>query len=170
MIFFTFARQSINATSKPFKYIYKPEVIDVVVILASDVIVNKEYVRTSPNEKTNIIKNNLYRLFSKEHLMSVLLMPPKKTNIIDKIRKDACREPLFDDTFAAPDGNNDSSLIGDRYSVGSKKLEPTHFETFFKNLASDHPKDMFTVDLAGRKFTLQAGMHNSNTPHPSPVE
>ena len=76
--------------------------------MASDIIVNKEYIRAHPNEKTNIIKNNLYRPFSKEHLMSVLLIPTKKTGIINKVRKNACREPFFEDTVAALAGNNNS--------------------------------------------------------------
>ncbi|MGL6104553.1 pyruvate:ferredoxin (flavodoxin) oxidoreductase [Romboutsia sp.] len=103
----------------------------------------------SKGEKLGLVKVHLYRPFSIKHLLDVVPKSVEKICVIDRTKEPgAIGEPLYLDVRSAYyNEKNAPMIIGGRYGLGSKDVTPASIKAIFDNLASDNPKDLFTVGI-----------------------
>ena len=120
-------------------------------------------------EKVGFVQVHLYRPFSAEHFLKVLPKSVKKIAVLDRCKEmGATGEPLYLDVCAALRlGNSNSSpigesvttlplvaslppfihLVGGRYGLSSKDVDPAQIKAVFDNLKLDEPKANFTIGI-----------------------
>ncbi|MDD7044649.1 MAG: pyruvate:ferredoxin (flavodoxin) oxidoreductase [Peptoniphilaceae bacterium] len=100
-------------------------------------------------KKVGMIEVHLYRPFSKEHLLKAIPKTVKRIAVLDRTKeKGSVGEPLLLDVKSAYFDKEDRPLIiGGRYGLSSKDTVPGDIDAVFKNLASDQPKDDFTISI-----------------------
>ncbi|MGO3018696.1 MAG: pyruvate:ferredoxin (flavodoxin) oxidoreductase [Anaerococcus sp.] len=100
-------------------------------------------------EKVGLVEVHLYRPFSKEHLLKAIPKTVKKIAVLDRTKeKGSIGEPLLLDVKSAFFEEEERPLIiGGRYGLSSKDTVPADIEAAFKNLASDQPKEDFTLSI-----------------------
>ncbi|MDD5791156.1 MAG: pyruvate:ferredoxin (flavodoxin) oxidoreductase [Erysipelotrichaceae bacterium] len=97
-------------------------------------------------EKVGLIKVHLYRPFSTKYLTAVLPETVKKIAVMDRTKEMGAREPLYLDVMNALK-DRDIEIIGGRYGMGSKDLQPRHAKAVFDELAKENPKPEFTLNI-----------------------
>ena len=111
-------------------------------------------------QKVGLVKVHLYRPFSIEHLMDAIPSTVERICVLDRTKEPgAPGEPLYLDVRAAYyNKENAPMIIGGIYGLGSKDTTPTEMKTVFDNLASENPKNNFTVgivdDVTNRSLEL----------------
>lgn len=100
-------------------------------------------------EKVGIIKVHLYRPFSTKYLFDVMPKSVKKIAVLDRTKEPgSLGEPLYLDIKAAFYGQKDAPIIvGGRYGLSSKDVDPAQMLAVFENLTQSEPKDGFTVGI-----------------------
>ena len=100
-------------------------------------------------EKVGIIKVHLYRPFSTKYLFDVMPKSVKKIAVLDRTKEPgSLGEPLYLDIKAAFYGQKDAPIIvGGRYGLSSKDVDPAQMLAVFENLNQSEPKDGFTVGI-----------------------
>ena len=100
-------------------------------------------------QKVGLVKVHLYRPFSIEHLMDVIPSTVERICVLDRTKEPgAPGEPLYLDVRSAYyNKENAPMIIGGIYGLGSKDTTPTEIKTVFDNLASENPKNNFTVGI-----------------------
>ena len=136
---------------KPFNYYGDPEATRVIVAMGSVTQTLEEVVDylNAKGEKVGIIKVHLYRPFSTKYLFDVMPKSVKKIAVLDRTKEPgSLGEPLYLDIKAAFYGQKDAPIIvGGRYGLSSKDVDPAQMLAVFKNLNQNEPKDGFTVGI-----------------------
>ena len=136
---------------KPFNYYGDPEATRVIVAMGSVTQTLEEVVDylNAKGEKVGIIKVHLYRPFSTKYLFDVMPKSVKKIAVLDRTKEPgSLGEPLYLDIKAAFYGQKDAPIIvGGRYGLSSKDVDPAQMLAVFENLNQSEPKDGFTVGI-----------------------
>ena len=136
---------------KPFNYYGDPEATRVIVAMGSVTQTLEEVVDylNAKGEKVGIIKVHLYRPFSTKYLFNVMPKSVKKIAVLDRTKEPgSLGEPLYLDIKAAFYGQKDAPVIvGGRYGLSSKDVDPAQMLAVFENLNQSEPKDGFTVGI-----------------------
>ena len=136
---------------KPFNYYGDPDATRVIVAMGSVTQTLEEVVDylNAKGEKVGIIKVHLYRPFSTKYLFNVMPKSVKKIAVLDRTKEPgSLGEPLYLDIKAAFYGQKDAPVIvGGRYGLSSKDVDPAQMLAVFENLNQSEPKDGFTVGI-----------------------
>ena len=136
---------------KPFNYYGDPEATRVIIAMGSVTQTLEEVVDylNAKGEKVGIIKVHLYRPFSTKYLFDVMPKSVKKIAVLDRTKEPgSLGEPLYLDIKAAFYGQKDAPVIvGGRYGLSSKDVDPAQMLAVFENLNQSEPKDGFTVGI-----------------------
>ena len=136
---------------KPFNYYGDPEATRVIVAMGSVTQTLEEVVDylNAKGEKAGIIKVHLYRPFSTKYLFDVMPKSVKKIAVLDRTKEPgSLGEPLYLDIKVAFYGQKDAPVIvGGRYGLSSKDVDPAQMLAVFENLNQSEPKDGFTVGI-----------------------
>ncbi|WP_103613602.1 pyruvate:ferredoxin (flavodoxin) oxidoreductase [Campylobacter concisus] len=136
---------------KPFNYYGDPEATRIIVAMGSVTQTLEEVVDylNTKGEKVGIIKVHLYRPFSTKYLFDVMPKSVKKIAVLDRTKEPgSLGEPLYLDIKAAFYGQKDAPVIvGGRYGLSSKDVDPAQMLAVFENLNQSEPKDGFTVGI-----------------------
>ena len=136
---------------KPFNYYGDPEATRVIVAMGSVTQTLEEVVDylNAKGEKVGIIKVHLYRPFSTKYLFDVMPKSVKKIAVLDRTKEPgSLGEPLYLDIKAAFYSQKDAPVIvGGRYGLSSKDVDPAQMLAVFENLNQNEPKDGFTVGI-----------------------
>ena len=104
---------------------------------------------TAKGEKVGLVKVRLYRPFVAEKFVAALPKTVKKIAVLDRTKEPgALGEPLYLDVVAALERTGVSvPVVGGRYGLGSKDVNPACIFAIFNNLAAKTPKNNFTVGI-----------------------
>lgn len=100
-------------------------------------------------EKVGIVKVYLYRPFSLKYFFDIMPNSVKKIAVLDRTKEPgSLGEPLYIDIKSAFYGRENAPLIvGGRYGLSSKDVDPAQMLAVFENLNAKEPKDGFTVGI-----------------------
>ena len=134
-----------------FNYYGAEDAEDIIIIMGSA----SETVRTvveklnAEGKKVGVLVVHLYRPFSIEHFMGAIPQSVKRIAVLDRTKEPgAFGEPLYLDVRAAfYASDRKPMIIGGRYGLGSKDLLPGDIVAVFDNLASEEPKNNFTISI-----------------------
>jgi pyruvate-ferredoxin/flavodoxin oxidoreductase len=136
---------------KPFTYYGAADADRIVVAMGSATECIKETIDylMSKGEKVGLITPHLYRPFSIKYLMAVMPDSVKKISVLDRTKEaGSIGEPLYLDMRAAFYGQpNAPIIVGGRYGLSSKDVDPAQMLAVFENLKLDEPKNDFTVGI-----------------------
>jgi pyruvate-ferredoxin/flavodoxin oxidoreductase len=122
-------------------------------------------------ERVGVVDVRLYRPFSADAFVRALPPSTRSIAVLDRTKEPgALGEPLYQDVVTAlterPLGGGIPTVIGGRYGLSSKEFDPAMAKSVFDELATDRPKNHFTVgivdDVSGsslgvdRSFTTEA--------------
>jgi pyruvate-ferredoxin/flavodoxin oxidoreductase len=140
-----------------FDYVGHPEADRVVVMMGSGAECAHEVVDhlAARGEKVGLVKVRLFRPFAMHALVTALPATVRSVAVLDR-----CKEPgstgeplLLDVTAALVDAVNRKALaalpriIGGRYGLSSKELDPPMVKAAFDELAAEEPRWRFTVGI-----------------------
>ena len=135
---------------KPFQYYGDPEATDVVVAMGSVTEALEETVDylNARGRKTGVVKIHLYRPFVREFLLDTVPKTVKRMAVLDRTKEPGAQgEPLYQEIRSIYCGYPNAPLIiGGRYGLGSKDVNPSHLKTVFDNLEGEQ-KDSFTISI-----------------------
>jgi len=136
---------------KPFTYYGASDADRIVVAMGSATECIKETIDylMSKGEKVGLITPHLYRPFSIKYLMDVMPSSVKKISVLDRTKEaGSIGEPLYLDMRAAFYGHaNAPIIVGGRYGLSSKDVDPAQMLAVFENLKLEEPKNDFTVGI-----------------------
>ncbi len=136
---------------KPFTYYGAADADRVVVAMGSVTECLKETIDylNAQGEKVGLITPHLYRPFSIKYLMAVMPDSVKKICVLDRTKESgSIGEPLYLDMRAAFYGHKNAPIIvGGRYGLSSKDVDPAQMLAVFENLKLEDPKNDFTVGI-----------------------
>lgn len=136
---------------KPFVYYGDKNATRVVVAMGSVTEALKEVVDhlNSKGEKVGILKVHLYRPFSLKYFFEVMPQSVEKIAVLDRTKEPgSLGEPLYLDLKSAYYGKDNAPLIvGGRYGLSSKDVDPAQLLAVFENLNQINPKDGFTIGI-----------------------
>ncbi|MDD3324434.1 MAG: pyruvate:ferredoxin (flavodoxin) oxidoreductase [Sulfurospirillaceae bacterium] len=136
---------------KPFTYYGAKDADRVVVAMGSVTECLKETIDylNAKGEKVGLITAHLYRPFSVKYLMNVMPESVKKICVLDRTKESgSIGEPLYLDMRAAFYGKDKAPIIvGGRYGLSSKDVNPSQMIAVFNNLKLENPKNDFTVGI-----------------------
>ncbi|HEG8265495.1 TPA: pyruvate:ferredoxin (flavodoxin) oxidoreductase, partial [Campylobacter jejuni] len=136
---------------KPFTYYGHKEPERVIVAMGSVTQALEEVVDylNAKGEKVGILKVYLYRPFSLKYFFDVMPKSVKKIAVLDRTKEPgSLGEPLYLDVKSAFYGRENAPVIvGGRYGLSSKDVDPAQMIAVFENLKLDNPKDGFTVGI-----------------------
>ncbi|ARJ55735.1 pyruvate:ferredoxin (flavodoxin) oxidoreductase [Campylobacter cuniculorum] len=138
-------------TYKPFVY-YGHEEPDRIIIAMGSVTQTLEEVvdyLNSKGEKVGVFKVYLYRPFSLKYFFEVMPKSVKKIAVLDRTKEPgSLGEPLYLDVRAAfYDSEISPIIVGGRYGLSSKDVDPAQMIAVFENLKRDKPKNGFTIGI-----------------------
>ena len=136
---------------KPFVYYGDPQAERVIVAMGSVTQALEQvidYLR-SKGEKVGLLKVYLYRPFSLKHLFEVMPKSVRKIAVLDRTKEPgSLGEPLYlDIKFAFYGQQNAPLIVGGRYGLSSKDVDPSQIFAVFENLKQKEPKDHFTIGI-----------------------
>ncbi|MBR2917223.1 MAG: pyruvate:ferredoxin (flavodoxin) oxidoreductase [Campylobacter sp.] len=135
----------------PFVYYGAPDATRVIVAMGSVTQTLEEVVDhlNSKGEKVGVLKVHLYRPFSIKHMFDVIPSTVKKIAVLDRTKEPgSLGEPLYLDIKAAYYGKENAPVIvGGRYGLSSKDVDPAQMIAIYENLNLDTPKNGFTVGI-----------------------
>ena len=135
---------------KPFMYYGAPDATDVVVAMGSVTQALEETVDylNSRGAKVGVVKVHLFRPFVKEFFLDVIPKTVKRMAVLDRTKEPgALGEPLYQEIRSIYCGICDApEIIGGRYGLGSKDVNPSHLKAVYDNLAGER-KDGFTISI-----------------------
>ena len=133
-----------------FDYYGDPDATDVVVAMGSVSGTIREAVDALRKEgrKVGFVQVHLFRPFSVKHLMSALPESVRRIAVLDRCKEmGALGEPLYQDICTAFSGRSDVTIVGGRYGLSSKDTDPAQIVAVFDNLASETPKNSFSIGI-----------------------
>ncbi len=100
-------------------------------------------------QKLGVLVVHLYRPFSIKHFMDAIPETVKRIAVLDRTKEPgSLGEPLYLDVRNAfYTSKRNPLIVGGRYGLGSKDLLPGDIVAVFNNLASDEPKNGFTISI-----------------------
>ncbi len=99
-------------------------------------------------EKTGFLQVRLYRPFDAERFVSAIPKTCRSIAVLDRTKEyGSAGEPLYLDVCAALRGRSDLTVVGGRYGLSSKDTTPSQIAAVFRNLASESPKNSFTIGI-----------------------
>ncbi|MBQ6539752.1 MAG: pyruvate:ferredoxin (flavodoxin) oxidoreductase, partial [Oscillospiraceae bacterium] len=100
-------------------------------------------------EKVGYVQVHLFRPFSVKHLLKAIPATVKKIAVLDRCKEHgAVGEPLYEDVCSAYFHEaSHPVIVGGRYGLSSKDTDPAQIKAVYDNLASDEPKDNFTIGI-----------------------
>lgn len=135
----------------PFVYYGAPDATRVIVAMGSVTQTLEEVVDhlNSKGEKVGVLKVHLYRPFSIKHMFDVIPSTVEKIAVLDRTKEPgSLGEPLYLDIKAAYyDKENAPVIVGGRYGLSSKDVDPAQMIAIYENLNLDTPKNGFTVGI-----------------------
>ncbi|MDR1460749.1 MAG: pyruvate:ferredoxin (flavodoxin) oxidoreductase [Campylobacteraceae bacterium] len=135
----------------PFVFYGHQEAENIIIAMGSATECIKEVIDylNSQGKKAGLIIPHLYRPFSLKYLFKVMPKTVKKIAVLDRTKESgSIGEPLFLDIRAAFYGKENAPLIiGGRYGLASKDVNPSHILAVFKNLDEKNPKNDFTIGI-----------------------
>ncbi|PPB55350.1 pyruvate:ferredoxin (flavodoxin) oxidoreductase [Campylobacter hyointestinalis] len=136
---------------KPFVYYGDKDAERVIIAIGSVTETLEEVVDhlRSKGEKVGVVKVHLYRPFSIKYLFDVMPKSVKKIAVLDRTKEPGgLGEPLYLDIKAAYYGSvNAPVIVGGRYGLSSKDVDPAQMISVFDNLKQSEPKNNFTVGI-----------------------
>ena len=144
--------EKIGTNYKLFNYYGAPDADRVIVAMGSLCDVAEEVIDylLAKGEKVGLVKVRLYRPFVAEKLAEAIPATAKKIAVLDRTKEPgSLGEPLFLDVVTALNevGRTGIKVVGGRYGLGSKDTPPSSVFAVFENLASDTPKNHFTIGI-----------------------
>jgi pyruvate-ferredoxin/flavodoxin oxidoreductase len=135
-----------------FDYVGAPDADRVIMIMASGAEAAQETVEAlnEAGEKVGVLKVRLYRPFSMEHFVKALPESVRTLAVLDRTKEPGANgEPMYLDVINALDesGVSGKKVIGGRYGLGSKELNPAMLKGVFDEMAKAEPKKHFTVGI-----------------------
>ena len=141
-----------------FDYVGAPDAERIIILMGSGTQAVEETVEylVAKGEKIGAIKVRLYRPFSIDHFIKALPKTTKSIAVLDRTKEPgSAGEPLYLDVVNAISekymngelGFAYPKIIGGRYGLSSKEFTPAMIKAVFDNLASDKPKNHFTVGI-----------------------
>ena len=140
-----------------FEYYGAEDAEDVIVVMGSANQVIEETIDTLQREgrKLGVISVRLFRPFSVDHMISVLPASCRRVAVLDRTKEPgSAGEPLYQDVVTAlAEAFNDGrishlpKITGGRYGLSSKEFTPAMARGVFDNMASEQPKNHFTVGI-----------------------
>ncbi|MCR4609072.1 MAG: pyruvate:ferredoxin (flavodoxin) oxidoreductase, partial [Eubacterium sp.] len=142
----------IGTDYKPFNYYGAADATEILVAMGSVCDAAEEVVDylNAQGRKVGIVEVHLYRPFSAEYLTKVIPETVKKIAVLDRTKEPGSPgEPLFLDVCSALRGTpwKDCLIVGGRYGLGSKDVQPGDIQAAFENLWSESPKREFTLSI-----------------------
>ncbi|WP_172198057.1 pyruvate:ferredoxin (flavodoxin) oxidoreductase [Campylobacter sp. RM16188] len=136
---------------KPFNYYGDPQAERIIIAMGSVTQTLEEVVDhlRAKGEKVGIIKVHLYRPFSLKYLFDVMPKSVKKIAVLDRTKEPgSLGEPLYLDIKAAfYESELKPVIVGGRYGLSSKDVDPAQMIAVFENLKLNEPKNGFTVGI-----------------------
>lgn len=137
---------------KPFIYYGVPDATRIIVAMGSVTQCLREtvdYLTQQKGEKVGLIICHLYRPFSLKHLFEVMPKSVEKIAVLDRTKESgSLGEPLYLDIKVAFYGKENAPVIvGGRYGLSSKDVDPAQMIAVFDNLKQEDPKNGFTVGI-----------------------
>ena len=142
---------------KLFEYHGAADAEEVVVMMGSGAQTVQETIDklTAEGRKIGMISVRLFRPFSIKHMLDALPKSCRKIAVLDRTKEPGgAGEPLYQDIITAlAEGLSEGLIermprvIGGRYGLSSKEFTPAMARGVFDNLASDKPKNHFTVGI-----------------------
>jgi pyruvate-ferredoxin/flavodoxin oxidoreductase len=142
----------IGTDYKPFNYYGAPDATEVLVSMGSVCDAAEEVIDylNAKGKKVGIIEVHLYRPFSVKYLTAVIPDSVQKIAVLDRTKEPgSIGEPLFLDICSALRGTKweNCLIVGGRYGLGSKDVQPGDILAAYENLWSDSPKREFTLSI-----------------------
>lgn len=139
-------------TYKLFDYVGDLDATDVMIIMGSGCDAAEETVNflNAQGKKVGLIKVRLYRPFSAEAFLAAVPQTAKRIVVMDRTKEPgSAGEPLYEDVCTVLREHKccGISVVGGRYGLGSKEFNPSMIAACFDNLASETPKNHFTVGI-----------------------
>lgn len=138
-------------TYKPFVYYGASDATNIIIAMGSATQTLEQVVDylNAKGEKVGVLKVYLYRPFSLKYFFEVLPKSVKRISVLDRTKEPgSIGEPLYLDVKAAFYGKENAPLIiGGRYGLSSKDVNPSQMIAVFDNLKQTNPKDNFTVGI-----------------------
>lgn len=137
---------------KPFDYVGAKDAEHIIVSMGSSTDTIEETINflNAQGAKLGLVKVRLYRPFSAKHLVDVIPATAKRIAVLDRCKEPgSVGEPLYLDVRAAllETGRGNIDVVGGRYGLSSKEFTPAMVKAVFDNLASETPKNHFTVGI-----------------------
>lgn len=144
--------EKIGTDYAPFNYYGAPDAEHVIVAMGSVCETAEEVVDylNKQGRKTGLIKVRLFRPFSPKYLLSVIPETVKTISVLDRTKEPgSAGEPLYLDVVSALQGSRfqDVQVFRGRYGLGSKDTQPGDIIACYDNMASDSPKQEFTLSI-----------------------
>ncbi len=134
-----------------FNYYGAQDATDVIVAMGSVSGAIKEAVDSinAKGGKVGFVQVHLFRPFSAEHLFKALPQSVKRVAVLDRCKEPgSAGEPLYEDFCTALSHSpRNISVIGGRYGLSSKDTDPGQILAVYANLASEQPKNGFTIGI-----------------------
>ncbi|KAF0094527.1 MAG: pyruvate ferredoxin/flavodoxin oxidoreductase [Puniceicoccaceae bacterium 5H] len=144
----------------PFSFYGDPEAEDVLVLMGSGAetaIETAQVLNAQEGRKTGVLQVRLYRPFNTPAFLKALPKTVKRIAVLDRTKEPgSIGEPLYLDVALAlrkagccqnVSLDHDPLLIGGRFGLGSKEFTPAMVRGVFDELASESPRDHFTVGI-----------------------
>ena len=140
----------------PFTYYGAADATDVVIAMGSITDTLKTIVDklNAEGKKVGLVSVHLYRPFSVKYLGKVIPETCRKICVLDRTKEyGANGDPLYLDVVEAFANCKDIPtkckplIIGGRYGLSSKDTTPAMMLSVFNNLASENPKNQFTIGI-----------------------
>jgi len=140
---------------KLFDYVGHPKAKQVIVAMASATETIEETVHAlhAEGESIGLIKVRLFRPFSSEHLREALPDSCESIAVLDRCKEPgSLGEPLYMDVLTALDGMRATratvpKIVGGRYGLSSKELQPGMVKSIFEHLKSGNIEHNFTIGI-----------------------
>jgi pyruvate-ferredoxin/flavodoxin oxidoreductase len=144
--------QKLGTDYKPFNYYGAQDAVEIIVAMGSVCDAAEEVVDylNAQGKKVGLVKVHLYRPFSPEYLVQVIPETVKHIAVLDRTKEPgSIREPLYLDILSALRGTafEKATIVGGRYGLGSKDVQPGDLLAVYENLWAPEPKKQFTISI-----------------------
>lgn len=144
--------EKLDTDYKPFNYYGAHDATEIIVAMGSVCDAAEEVVDYLNNQgkKVGLVKVHLYRPFSVKHLVHVIPKTVKSIAVLDRTKEPgSIGEPLYLDLVAALRGTvfEKATIVGGRYGLGSKDVQPGDIVAVYENLWAKKPKIQFTISI-----------------------
>jgi len=142
-------------TYRLFDYLGSEHAERVLVLMGSGAEAAEETLATlnQQGEAVGLLKVRLYRPFDADSLIAALPPTCRKIAVLDRTKEPgADGEPLYKDVLTAIAQNHSKfsglpKIVGGRYGLSSKEFTPAMVKAIYDELATDQPKNNFTIGI-----------------------